>query len=186
MPLPLSFSHPSVPGSCSRAPSSRRDTSPRCAAHLRGISPPLPVFLLIVIPALSYTAATPFPGLAALPPCLGAALIIAGGEYGTSLVGRLLSLRPVVFLGLISYSLYLWHWPVLAFQNIAAMVSNLPEYDRRLKLLLLVISLVLGTPLLALRRDTLPHRTPPPRAPPALPDQTLRVSSPSQPLPSPS
>jgi peptidoglycan/LPS O-acetylase OafA/YrhL len=101
-------------------------------------------FLLILVPALRYTATTPFPGLAAMPPCVGAVLIIAGGEYGSSLVGRALSLRPVVFVGLISYSLYLWHWPVLAFQNIAAMVSVLPESDRRLKLLLLAISLALG------------------------------------------
>jgi peptidoglycan/LPS O-acetylase OafA/YrhL len=64
-----------------------------------------------------YTAYIPFPGIAALPPCLGAALIIAAGVYGTSMVGKLLSLRPVVFVGLISYSLYLWHWPVIVYQK---------------------------------------------------------------------
>ncbi|MFT0862256.1 acyltransferase family protein [Ancylobacter sp. G4_0304] len=54
-----------------------------------------------------------FPGWAALLPCVGAGLIIyASGEGG--LVQRLLSLRPIVFIGLISYSLYLWHWPVFA------------------------------------------------------------------------
>ena len=59
-----------------------------------------------------------FPGLDALPPCLGAALVIwaGSGESGaTSTAARLLTLRPVVFLGLISYSLYLWHWPLLVF-----------------------------------------------------------------------
>jgi peptidoglycan/LPS O-acetylase OafA/YrhL len=100
--------------------------------------------LMIVVPSLRYTAATPFPGLAAVPPCLGAALIIAGGETGTSLVGRLLSLRPVVFIGLISYSLYLWHWPVLVFQNIGGMVAQLPPDSRTLKLAMFAISIALG------------------------------------------
>lgn len=109
----------------------------RNAATLAGM-------LMILVPSLGYTASTPFPGLSALPPCLGAALIIAGGDTGTSLVGRLLSLRPVVFVGLISYSLYLWHWPVLVFQNIGGMVAQLPPYDRRLKLAMFAISMVLG------------------------------------------
>jgi peptidoglycan/LPS O-acetylase OafA/YrhL len=55
----------------------------------------------------------PFPGVAGLLPCACAALIIAAGQTGTSLVGRLLSLKPVVFIGLISYSLYLWHMPII-------------------------------------------------------------------------
>jgi peptidoglycan/LPS O-acetylase OafA/YrhL len=62
-----------------------------------------------------YTNRTRFPGLAALPPCLGAALIILSGNDKPTLVGKILSLRPVVFIGLISYSLYLWHWPLLVF-----------------------------------------------------------------------
>ncbi len=71
--------------------------------------------LLILLPAMAYTSATPFPGVAALPPVAGAVLLIAAGETGTSLVGSLLSWRPVVFIGLISYSLYLWHWPLKVF-----------------------------------------------------------------------
>jgi peptidoglycan/LPS O-acetylase OafA/YrhL len=73
--------------------------------------------LMIAVSASVYTSATPFPGPAALLPCLGSALIIhcGGGALGTSLVGRLLSTRPTVWLGKISYSLYLWHWPIFAF-----------------------------------------------------------------------
>ena len=56
-----------------------------------------------------------FPGLAAFPPCLGAAMIIASGNVGTNVVARVLALRPVVFIGLLSYSLYLWHWPLIVF-----------------------------------------------------------------------
>jgi peptidoglycan/LPS O-acetylase OafA/YrhL len=60
-----------------------------------------------------------FPGWNALLPCVGTALLIASGESGVTFVGRrLLMLRPVVFIGLISYSLYLWHWPLLALARV--------------------------------------------------------------------
>ncbi|MGQ0618715.1 MAG: acyltransferase family protein [Panacagrimonas sp.] len=71
--------------------------------------------ILIVLSVLFMTKSTPFPGVAALAPALGAALIIWAGESGTTRVGRVLSMRPMVWIGLISYSLYLWHWPVLFF-----------------------------------------------------------------------
>jgi peptidoglycan/LPS O-acetylase OafA/YrhL len=64
-----------------------------------------------------FTRATPFPGVAALLPCFGTALVIAAGE--TSPLNRALSLKPVVFVGLISYSFYLWHWPVYVFARAA-------------------------------------------------------------------
>lgn len=60
----------------------------------------------------------PFPGLAALPACAGAGLVIASGASGTW-TARLLSLPPARFVGLISYSLYLWHWPVLVLARLA-------------------------------------------------------------------
>ena len=70
---------------------------------------------LIGYAIFAFSKSTPFPGLAALAPCAGAALVIAAGRYGKTAVGQALSLRPFVFVGLISYSLYLWHWPVIVF-----------------------------------------------------------------------
>ena len=55
-----------------------------------------------------------FPGVNALWPCLGAALLILFGER-SKLASAILTFRPLVFVGLISYSIYLWHWPILAF-----------------------------------------------------------------------
>lgn len=74
---------------------------------------------LIVVPMLAYTEATPFPGLAALPPCLGALLILHAGQGAETRVGRMLSWRPMLFVGLVSYSFYLWHWPLLVLPRIA-------------------------------------------------------------------
>ena len=70
---------------------------------------------LILFAVFVYDTHTPFPGATALLPCLGAAALIAAGGQGPSLATRLLSLRPMVAIGLISYSLYLWHWPVIVF-----------------------------------------------------------------------
>ncbi|MBB6506665.1 peptidoglycan/LPS O-acetylase OafA/YrhL [Sphingomonas endophytica] len=74
--------------------------------------------VMIVVPVLVYDSATPFPGLAALPPVLGAGLIIwSGAGSRWTPVHRLLASRPMVFVGLASYSLYLWHFPLLAFTS---------------------------------------------------------------------
>jgi peptidoglycan/LPS O-acetylase OafA/YrhL len=57
---------------------------------------------------------TPFPGVNSLYPCIGAALLIYAGESG-SVVSNALKNKGMVFIGLLSYSLYLWHWPLFSF-----------------------------------------------------------------------
>ena len=71
--------------------------------------------VLIAVSTVFYTGLTPFPGPAALLPCVGAALIIHSGRGARSMIHELLATRPFVYVGLISYSLYLWHWPILVF-----------------------------------------------------------------------
>jgi peptidoglycan/LPS O-acetylase OafA/YrhL len=81
-----------------------------------------------------------FPGLLAIPPCLGAALVILAGRDGQSRVGRLLSLPPVAFVGLISYSLYLWHWPIIVLQRQYGLVAS-GWTESATKLLIIAVSL---------------------------------------------
>lgn len=73
---------------------------------------------MIICVSVTYTTQAPvFPGASALLPTLGtAALIIAGmGGRAQTGVGSMLSVRPMRFVGDISYSLYLWHWPLIVF-----------------------------------------------------------------------
>lgn len=55
---------------------------------------------------------TAFPGAAALLPCMGAALVMMAGG-ARNVASRALGARPLVLVGLVSYSLYLWHWPLI-------------------------------------------------------------------------
>ncbi len=68
----------------------------------------------IAVTVFTYTGRTPFPGWQALLPTLGAAAVI-GADAGREAYspGALLALRPVQWLGDISYSVYLWHWPLI-------------------------------------------------------------------------
>lgn len=70
--------------------------------------------LLILYAIMSYDRQTPFPGFYALAPTIGAVLIIIFARSRT-IVGKLLGARALVAVGLLSYSAYLWHQPLLAF-----------------------------------------------------------------------
>jgi peptidoglycan/LPS O-acetylase OafA/YrhL len=70
---------------------------------------------MIGIAIFQYTENTPFPGLSAIIPVLGTALVIYSNMTGNSLISKVLGIPPLVFFGKISYSLYLWHWPLIIF-----------------------------------------------------------------------
>jgi peptidoglycan/LPS O-acetylase OafA/YrhL len=69
---------------------------------------------LVAGSALALDANVAFPGLAVVPTIVGAVLLIGAGLHGPTPVSRLLSLAPVVQTGKMSYSIYLYHWPLLA------------------------------------------------------------------------
>ena len=81
--------------------------------------------LMILGCVFLYSARVRFPGYEAVPPVLGTILLIAARDGAAS---RLLGLRPLVGVGLISYSLYLWHWPLLSFATI--MTVHTPAVTR--------------------------------------------------------
>lgn len=92
------------------------------------------VFALIgiILPATLFTSTEPFPGVAALSSAMGTTVLIwigrtAGGSKDAgSLVNNLLSHRLLVGIGLISYSLYLWHWPIFSYLRILMGMISLP------------------------------------------------------------
>jgi peptidoglycan/LPS O-acetylase OafA/YrhL len=100
---------------------------------------------LIVFAGSFYTSETAFPGWTAAVPCLGAVCIIAAGQVGTSRTAGLLALPPLRFIGLISYSLYLCHWPLLVFQNTSMILSSRPIGLRSTKFLVLAVSILVAT-----------------------------------------
>ena len=108
----------------------------------------------ILIAATEFTGSTPYPGWAALLPVASAALIIAGGmSAGRWGVELLLGTAALRWLGKLSYSLYLWSWPVL---TIAAQSSSKP-LSLTQRLLTIVASLVLAALTYAIVENPIRH-----------------------------
>jgi peptidoglycan/LPS O-acetylase OafA/YrhL len=82
-------------------------------------------FILIALAGLGMMTTSEPWNRVTLAPVIGAALVIAAGPAG--LMNRLLALRPSVFVGRISYSLYLWHWPILSFLFITSAGRPTPQ-----------------------------------------------------------
>lgn len=75
----------------------------------------------IILAALFFDAETSFPGYSALLPTIGAALLIVSGTQDHALsISKILNSRPMQYVGDLSYSLYLWHWPVIIFYQSVA------------------------------------------------------------------
>ena len=72
---------------------------------------------MILLAMLKLNENSVFPGINAIYPVLGTALIIYSGTHQNTLISRMLGTKGFVAIGLISYSLYLWHWPVTVYTN---------------------------------------------------------------------
>jgi peptidoglycan/LPS O-acetylase OafA/YrhL len=98
---------------------------------------------LLVLACARIDAGTAFPGIAALAPTVATALLVAGGLAARPpLPNRALSLAPLRFVGRISYSVYLWHWPLIVF---AAALAPEAADEVPTRILLLTLTLALGT-----------------------------------------
>ena len=97
-----------------------------------------PAILLIAATNLLVDDTTRWPGVPALLPVVGTAGLIVAGSLGSNPISRLLSVRPAVWVGDLSYSLYLWHWPLIVFALLlwpggtsglpAALISIVPAW----------------------------------------------------------
>ena len=98
--------------------------------------------ILIVFTLFSLDGQSSFPGWNALAPTVGAALMIGCGPQ-TLTARRIFSLRAIVWVGLISFPLYLWHWPLLTFARIIS--SAMPTAQVRIGAVVLSVVLSWAT-----------------------------------------
>ncbi len=98
---------------------------------------------LLLIGCVLIDTSTAFPGTAALLPTFAAAFFIVGGlSARPPLPNRALSLAPLRFLGRISYSLYLWHWPLIVF---AAALYPTRSNEFTTRVVIVALTLVIST-----------------------------------------
>ncbi|HYP77532.1 MAG TPA: acyltransferase family protein [Polyangiaceae bacterium] len=95
---------------------------------------------LIAFSVYSFGNTTPFPGYWALVPCAGAAALLYSGRDSRTLTARLLGILPLRWVGLVSYSLYLWHWPLITFYS-----ARHDELSLQARFAILGLSLLLAT-----------------------------------------
>ncbi len=93
--------------------------------------------IAMLVAALTFDDGLAYPGYYALLPCLGVTAMIAAGETG--LMNRVLSFPPNVLLGKLSYSLYLWHWPIFVYYAFYA--GNAATTNAKLALVPIAIGL---------------------------------------------
>jgi peptidoglycan/LPS O-acetylase OafA/YrhL len=118
---------------------------------------PVAGFALIIIALFAFDSRTPFPGWAALLPTCGALCLLAT-PGNTWFQRRVMGNPVIVFIGLISYPLYLWHWPLLSFATI--LQSEAPSTTVRIVAVALSVALAALTYLLVelpIRRQRRPR-----------------------------
>ena len=71
--------------------------------------------MMLAASCIFISGATPFPGPWTLVPVLGTCLLVVAGSHSANPISRVLSAKPPVFIGDVSYSIYLWHWPFIVF-----------------------------------------------------------------------
>jgi len=98
-------------------------------------------FFLMVGSYFMITGEMAFPGYIALFPTVGTALFIYSNSWDNNWTGRLLAWSPLQFIGKISYSLYLWHWPLIIFLKAHRYPDEIGIID---KLALLVVSFIVS------------------------------------------
>jgi len=97
---------------------------------------------LIVASTFLITETTPFPGTAALFPVVGAAFFIWAGDTRTAFAPTVLAqVRPLTYVGDISYGIYLWHWPLIVITPFAIGVTALNTFD---KITIIGVSVILA------------------------------------------
>lgn len=95
---------------------------------------------MVVVAGVAFSADTPFPGSAAILPVGGTALVILAAASGAGSPTRFLRLRPIQHLGDTSYSIYLWHWPLIVFWGYVAGTLHLGD-----QVLIIATTIVLAT-----------------------------------------
>lgn len=96
---------------------------------------------LLIICINRYDSQQNFPGFLALVPALATAMVILAGTEEQNFVTKVLSWRPLVFVGLISYGWYLWHWPLLVFGRLWLGGETPPISSR---IILVIVSAVIA------------------------------------------
>jgi len=94
-------------------------------------------FFLIIFSFVNFNSVSNVPGYISLIPCFGAAIIL---YLNNSYIHRILSNKKIVYIGLISYSLYLFHWPIITYYN----SFYIAELKYEIKILLLIFSIFLS------------------------------------------
>jgi peptidoglycan/LPS O-acetylase OafA/YrhL len=93
----------------------------------------------ILSASLILNSESSFPGYNALLPTIGTALLLYTGAKGSTWINQCLSFGPLVWIGLISYSLYLWHWPLIVFIRYTGF-----ELTIEVSIIIVVLSILLG------------------------------------------